>query len=152
MGKHVEVIARGVCVKNAQLFVCHSKKAKNTYLPGGHVEFDERAQVALVRELEEELGVASSAGAFLGAVEHSFVQKGELHCEVNLIFELKIPSVTPENTPDALESHIEFFWVPLGDLPAAHLEPAVLCTLLPRWVSDSPPSTRWAGAGRFLSA
>jgi 8-oxo-dGTP diphosphatase len=148
----VEIIARGVCVQRGQLLVCHGKQAGNTYLPGGHVEFDERARAALERELEEELGVAASAGEFLGAVEHSFVQKGELHCEVNLVFELHIPSITPADIPVARESHIEFFWVPVDDLRAAQLEPVVLCGLLPRWLAGSPPASRWSSAGRFLHA
>lgn len=30
---------------------------KNTFLPGGHIEFGESAKDALVREIEEELGL-----------------------------------------------------------------------------------------------
>ncbi len=149
MERSIEIVARGVCIVDGEVLLCHSKGAKNTFLPGGHVEFDERAQVALERELAEELGVRAVAGVFHGAVEHSFVQKGELHCEINLVFEMTIPGVTPDRMPAPVESHIEFLWIPLGALRAAHLEPAVLCELLPQWRQHPPTTPRWAGCGRF---
>ncbi len=99
---NVEVIARGVCVIDGQLLLCHGKKAALTYLPGGHIEFRETARQALVREIKEEMGRDAEAGRFLGCCEHAFVQKGKPHAEINLVFELSIPSLTP-NAPVAAQ-------------------------------------------------
>jgi len=64
----IEILARGVCVVDGRLLLCHTKGARNTYLPGGHVEFREKARETLRREVEEELGVKAKVGRFLGVV------------------------------------------------------------------------------------
>ena len=133
-GKHpIEILARGVCVVKGQLLLCQTKGAANTYLPGGHVEFRERARAALEREIAEEMGLRAKAGRFLGCVEHAFRQKGTWHAEINLLFELRIPGLTPVAPPPAVEDWIAFRWVPLAHLRRARLEPAVLIRALPQW-------------------
>jgi len=53
---------------------------------------------------------------FLGAVEHTFIQKGKRHCEINLMFRMEIPSLSPERKPEACEHWISFKWIPLSGL------------------------------------
>ena len=117
--------------------LCHSKGAANTYLPGGHVEFREQARAALEREIAEELGRRAKAGRFLGCVEHAFCQKGRWHAEINLVFELRIPGLTPATPLPPQEEWIEFCWAPLAKLRRARLEPSVLIDHLPRWLRKS---------------
>jgi len=143
--KLIETLVRGVCVKRGQLLVCQSKGAANTYLPGGHVEFGERAADSLEREIQEELGVASKTGAFLGAVEHTFLQKGKRHCEINLVFELDIADLDPRTDPPACEDWIAFRWVPVTRLGPYHLEPWPLRKLIPGWLRPTSATLRWAG-------
>lgn len=141
----IETLVRGVCVKRGHLLVCQGRGAANTYLPGGHVEFGERATTALVRELREELGVKARAGAFLGAVEHTFIQKGRRHCEINLVFAVAIPALDPRLRPEACEDWISFRWVPLAALGRNHLEPWPLRRLIPAWQRPGVATRRWAG-------
>ena len=68
----IEIIARGVCVQEGKILLCRAKGGATTYLPGGHVEFGETGRQALVREVEEEMGVDAETGAFLGVVENAF--------------------------------------------------------------------------------
>ncbi|MEI7902202.1 MAG: NUDIX domain-containing protein [bacterium] len=130
----VEVIARGVCVVDGQVLLCHGKKAALTYLPGGHIEFRETARQALVREIYEELGRAAKAGRFLGCCEHAFVQRGVPHAEINLVFELMITGLKPGAPVEAAEEWLGFRWQPLDQLDEADLEPAPLRTLLVEWL------------------
>lgn len=139
----VEVLARGVCVKQNALLVCHTAGADNTYLPGGHVEFCESAPESLVREMREECGVDSRAGRFLGAIEHTFMQKGRPHAEINLVFALQVPGLEPGVAVQTQEAHLDFRWVPLSQLAEARLEPAALRELIPRWVAGDV-TTGWA--------
>jgi len=139
----IEIIARGVCVQDGRMLLCHGKGAANTYLPGGHIEFAESAATSLGRELVEELGVKARVGRFLGAVEHTYWRKEQI-CEVNLVFEFQAAGLDPRHAPPSREGHIEFLWVPLNGLRKAKLEPAPLGTLLPQWVRTRKASPAWA--------
>ncbi len=54
----IEVIARGLCIRDGKVLLCRHIKQAYNYLPGGHVEFGESATDALAREMMEEAGVA----------------------------------------------------------------------------------------------
>lgn len=117
----IETIARGVCVKNGKVLLCRAKGGNSTYLPGGHIEFGETGRQALVREMQEEMGVESQAGELLGVVENQFLQHGKPHAEINLVFALTVPEGTEAR---AQEDWIEFEWRDLADLDQANLLPA----------------------------
>ena len=129
----IETIARGVAVADGRLLLCRARGGATSYLPGGHIEFGETGREALVREIREELGVAAEAGRFLGVVENSFVQNGRPHAEINLVYELRFPSV-PE--PRSAEDWIEFEWRDLRDLASARLLPEAFNRL-----ADDPSAT-----------
>ena len=116
----IETIARGVCLREGRLLLCRAKGGATTYLPGGHIEFGETGRQALVREVKEELGLDAQTGKFLGVVENAFTQHGKPHAEINLVYELILPS---DAEIAAREDWIAFEWrdrSDLGDLlPAA---------------------------------
>lgn len=119
----IETIARGVCVRDGKLLLCRAKGGKTAYLPGGHIEFGETGREALVREVKEELGIASETGEFLGALENSFIQNGRPHAEINLIYELKLDAGVDTGSLRSQEDWIEFTWHDLNDLGSANLLP-----------------------------
>ena len=124
MEKHIETIARGVCVKDGKVLLCYPKDRSYSYLPGGHIEFGETGREALVREMKEETGLDATAGDLLGVVESSFVQKGERHCEINLIYRMSLVSSLSSSSPlSALEDWICFDWVDCDKLDSANLLP-----------------------------
>ncbi len=119
----IETIARGVCVKDGKILLCRAKGGRSTYLPGGHIEFGETGRMALVREVKEELGIDSSAGAFLGALENSFVQNGKPHAEINLVYELILADDADIDEIKSCEDWIEFLWQDMHELASANLLP-----------------------------
>ena len=124
MEKHIETIARGVCVKDGKVLLCYPKDRSYSYLPGGHIEFGETGREALVREMKEETGLDATAGDLLGVVESSFVQKGERHCEINLIYRMSLVSSLSSASPlSALEDWICFDWVDCDKIDSANLLP-----------------------------
>ena len=119
--KHIETIARGVCIKDGKVLLCLPKDRSYSYLPGGHIEFGETGREALVREMKEETGLDATAGELLGVVESSFVQKGEKHCEINLIYRMKVKGEQADVT--SRESWICFDWVDSNKTDDANLLP-----------------------------
>jgi len=140
----VELIVRGVLIRDGMLLLCQSHGALNTFLPGGHIEFGESATDALRREILEETGMQSQVGAYLGSVEHTFLHGSSRCCEINVVFRLDIPGLSVSAPPPALEPHIHMFWAAIDELPAHSLEPSVLCRLIPRWQAGPDSAERWA--------
>lgn len=133
----IETIARGVCIADGKLLLCRAKGGRTTYLPGGHIEFGETGRQALVREVKEELGVDGETGDFLGVVENSFLQHGKPHAEINLVYELRVPSLACGGAePVAQEDWIAFEWRDLAHLD--DLLPAVFRRL------SSDPAARFS--------
>ena len=145
--KLIEVIARAVCIREGCILLCHGKGKANTYLPGGHIEYNESAEEALIRELVEELGQKAKIRYFLGAVEHTFTSKGKRCCEINLVFQVDIPSIADSTHPRSCEDHIEFLWHPLNKLDTSKLEPFVLTKVVPAWLHNPTPSA-WSSTYR----
>ena len=121
-GKHIETIARGVCIRNGRVLLCLPKSRRYSYLPGGHIEFGETGREALVREMKEETGLDATAGELLGVVESSFVQEGERHCEINLIYEMKVEEPKAGEVKSQ-EDWICFDWVDCDRIDSANLLP-----------------------------
>jgi len=130
----IETIARGVCAADGKVLLCKAKGGSSTYLPGGHIEFGETAAEALVREMKEESGQDVEVGRLLGVLENSFLQHGEKHCEINLVYEM---SLSPrrdgaDSAVNAIEPWIEFEWRDIGDLASANLLPTEISKFITR--------------------
>ena len=123
--KHIETIARGVCIRNGKVLLCLPKDRSYSYLPGGHIEFGETGREALVREMKEETGLDATAGDLLGVVESSFVQKGEKHCEINLIYAMKVEveGKGRQWNVSSCEDWICFDWVECDKIDSVNLLP-----------------------------
>jgi len=146
----IELIARAVIVADGHLLLVRTKGYTNTYLPGGHVEFGERAEAALVRELREELGVTATVGRFLGAVEHAWDDAAGAHHELNVVFTAALPGVSSPAPVPPREPHLEALWQPLDRLAEQRLLPEVFCTVVPEWIARAPQGhwTGWASTLR----
>ena len=143
----IETIARGICVKDGHILICRNRKVGNFYFPGGHIEFGETGAEALEREVREEMGVESTAREFLGCCEHRFDQHGKPHAEINLIYVLDIPSVSPGGAVPSCEDWIAFDWMPVGELASSAVEPAALrCCVLDWHANRDAASDRLAVA------
>lgn len=131
----IETIARGICIQNGNVLLCKAKGGTSTYLPGGHIEFGETARQALIREIQEEMGVDATAKRFIGVVENSFLQHGNPHAEINLIYALELPEGVAAK---AQEDWIDFEWWPIAEIGKANLLPGEMVALVQNLAGHSP--------------
>lgn len=128
MGRHIEVIARGISICENHVLVCRNLKRGYCYLPGGHVEFGESAAEALAREMMEECGEVIRGVIMIGIDEVIFEQptkRGtEPHHEVNVMMRMELRRGGQTIRPVvSRESHIGFEWIPVRSLRRQKLLP-----------------------------
>jgi len=144
----LEVIARGLWLRDDQVLLCRSTKRGYAYLPGGHVEFGESASVALQREVMEETGIAVTVGAPLLCVEQFFEDR-KPHHEYSVVFHVE--PVEPVDEVQSQEDGISFEWAPLALVPELDIRPEPIRAWLaaggqsgdspqPAWISSMPES------------
>ena len=138
--KPIEFIARAVIEEDGKILLCHGLGKPNWFFPGGHIEIGESAPDALLREIEEELGVTGTIIQFLGASENTFELKGEHTQEVNLVFEVTLDE---KKRTKSEENHIEFAWFTREEMKdllvfRITLRDAIISntTTKPLWVSE----------------
>ncbi|MDP2676541.1 MAG: NUDIX domain-containing protein [bacterium] len=128
--------ARALIYQKNKILLAHAKGKDNTFLPGGHIEPGEKAEDALVREIQEELGVGSAVTSYLGTIENSWLDGVIRHHEINLIFEVAInPNAGAEIFSN--EDHIEFFWSGVDELDKNNLLPISLKKFIPDWLKGN---------------
>lgn len=123
MKRHIETIARGVCIAGGKVLLCRPRNGSYSYLPGGHIEFGETGAEALAREVKEELGLDATVGELVGVDESAFVQRRRRHAEISLVYRMKLKGVRSPVRLASREDWIEFVWCPLGELDRANMLP-----------------------------
>lgn len=119
----IEIIARVVALRGDRVLLCRDTRHSYSYLPGGHVEFDEPAAAACEREFLEETGMAVVAGQLLLVAECRFIQEGRQRHEINLVFHVEHrDGKWPEAVPSR-EKNIEFLWAPRRELRTLDFRP-----------------------------
>lgn len=128
-----ELIARGIFIQDGALLVNRSQNAKTgenyCALPGGHVDKGESCRMALVRELEEELGCGALAGDLVFVSESVYAGRHENDSkrhEVVLYFTAQLTSQLEvrDNRIVSPEADKNFAWLPLDQLKDANLLPS----------------------------
>lgn len=130
-----EIIVRGLIINRGRILVCKTEGRDYFFLPGGHVEFGENMRKALIRELNEELGIKPKKTKFIGCVENIFLQNNKQNHEINFVFLTEIE----EDEVEPKEDHISFRWFLPHDLIEEKFVPPVLRNAILKWISDKKP-------------
>jgi 8-oxo-dGTP pyrophosphatase MutT (NUDIX family) len=126
----------GIAIRDGHVLVCREDDDDYCMLPGGRVEMGEASDVALVREMAEELVMPVTVGKLLFTSESFYGRVGEQFHELGFIYEITLPpDVRPSGVQPFLvredEGHLlQFSWL---KLEGAALEQA---NLLPPWLPE----------------
>ena len=139
MKNHIHVLIRGIILDVGHILLCKTLDlpANCCFLPGGHVEYGEGAEAAVLRKLQQEGGVACAVKRFLGCLEHSFEPGHNGIChnhEYNLVFELASEEVNASMPLPQCEENIALSWMPLSALSEIDFRPEPLKTIMPEWL------------------
>ena len=124
------VRATALIVKDNRLLVVEDEDG--CYTIGGAIQVNETTEDAVVREVKEELGVASKAVQLAFIVENRFEQ-AEVHYH-NIEFHYLVDLL--EDAPLTMQEDAKPLpcrWLALNDLHTINLKPAFLKTTLPNW-------------------
>ena len=127
----IHVLGRAVIISEGHILLAHDTNTENTFLPGGHIEYNEGAKNALLRELREEFNGEAEINGFVGVLEHSFEYNNHTHYELNLLFSTRLLNYSHTQKPRSLEPHLEFLWQPIEKLEEANLLPSPLNAIIP---------------------
>jgi 8-oxo-dGTP pyrophosphatase MutT (NUDIX family) len=124
----------GIAIRDEHILICREDDDDYTLLPGGRVEFGERSDLSLAREVQEELKTTGEVGDLLFSVENFFHRDGQDFHEMAHYYALQLPDAFPFVSEDVClvtqdEGHdLHFAWVPLDDSRLGEWN------LLPRWL------------------
>lgn len=139
--QNFELIARAVIIQDNKILLCKRKDLDYYFLPGGHVEFGEKAETAIAREIKEELGIEVSELSFIGSSENFFTQDDARHHEFNLVFSAQIGGASVRS----IEDHLEFTFFNGNEFADTNILPVSLKSAIFKWQKNS--QIFWASEG-----
>lgn len=137
--KNIEICVRAIIQSKGKILVCWHKEKKYYFFPGGHIDFGELAEPALIRELKEELDIAVKSLSFIGIVENIYQEKRDKHKahrgkhhEINLVFNVLVERVKDKS----LEDHIDFTFLNKKDFVRKKIFPVALKKAVIEWLKN----------------
>ena len=128
--KSLEMIARVIIKRSSKILLCKNIERGIYYLPGGHVEFGDSLEKTIYKEMNEELGFKKTDItniSFKSHLEQVFMQEGEKHHELNMIYTAEIPG---DINIESKEEHISFDWIDVKDIKNIKLLPEKIIPIL----------------------
>ncbi|MDR3474474.1 MAG: NUDIX domain-containing protein [Devosia sp.] len=125
-----------VIVRDGHVLTCREDDDDWLMLPGGRVEMGEPSQVALGREIAEELRSPGEIGPLLFMVENFFAREDRSFHEIGVYYRVTLPESFPFAPGGVVlevedEGHrLQFEWLPVEE------EALYRRNLLPRWIVE----------------
>jgi ADP-ribose pyrophosphatase YjhB (NUDIX family) len=126
-----QVRVGAICERDGEVLLHRMLPETWWAVPGGRLGSGETAAEAIVRELNEELGVKVESGPLQAVIETKFESGGVRFEEVGLYFSVDPGRMPPGRFTRAEEEHIlEFGWFRLEDLEDLDVRPRCIVDVL----------------------
>lgn len=125
------VRATGLLVKDAKLFLVKAPEG-NYYALGGAVQLGETTEEAVLREMQEEIGIEVELGPLAFIVENQFTLQEKSYHQIEFLY-IVTPLSNPAPNLEEGNSIRQCEWVTFADLEKLDLNPAFLKTELANW-------------------
>jgi len=135
----IHLIARGIVISGDHVLLVKETSDRYYFLPGGHIEYNEAARDALIREMKEELGASCMALDYVSAVEHKYDMNDETYHEISLVFKCELNGLNYPDPPISLESRIEFEWIAIAELKDHDILPEPMVQIIEDVYNKSVP-------------
>jgi len=133
-------VAAVIC-RDEHILLCTVNGLGYWILPGGRVRIGEPSDVALAREMAEELGHVLPGGT-LALVAENIYRGAALHHGIGLYYRLTWPAeLAPDDLHRGTEPGHHFRWVPARELGSAGFQPAGLISVLPDLIRPEAAGT-----------
>jgi ADP-ribose pyrophosphatase YjhB (NUDIX family) len=135
-GETFNLRVAAVIIHDQKVLLCSVDGLEYWFLPGGRIRFGEPAQLALSRELAEELGHQFPAGRLAFVVENIY-RDSFLQHEVGFYYRLAWPPGLADSDLDGgTEPSHRFRWTAISELYSVRFEPAGLVPELQKLGDD----------------
>src|SRR3982750_2741442 len=114
--------AAGIAIRDGHVLICHEDDDDYVMLPGGRVEIGEASDVALAREIAEELPSPAALGRLIFTVENFFEHNGASVHEIGTYYAIELPPDFPFQRGGVVreveeDGHLlRFEWLPIKGL------------------------------------
>ncbi len=125
--------AAAVIIKDGHLLIHRNVRDDFWALPGGRIRLMEPGEVAVIREIEEELGLAAEVRRFLSVHENFFTYDEVSFHEVGFYYEVTVldeMTVATEEFFGVEGQELIYRFIPLEELSKVTLYPVQLQTML----------------------
>lgn len=123
--------AAAVIRRGDEILLCTVGDLGYWFLPGGRVRLGEASEVALARELAEELGHQLPVGDLAFVVENIFAADGIQQHEIGLYYHVAWPgTLDPDDLRRGGELGHTFSWTGIRSLASVEFQPAGLVPVL----------------------
>ncbi|MEX0909968.1 MAG: NUDIX domain-containing protein [Candidatus Paceibacterota bacterium] len=116
----LEHIARGIIVEDGKILLCKNLVEGHCFLPGGHVEDNEKPEETLVREMMEESNRSIVEVQHVTTVENEY-KRGMLVTKEK--FDVYLARLNEGRKIKSKENHISFAWISLQELACVNFKP-----------------------------
>lgn len=127
----------GLVIKNNKLLLVDMDDSGFLCLPGGYVELGETTEVAVKRELLEEVGKKFDISKYLGVVENYFINKYSKKIHEISFYYLMIPIENMDTNDFTIiendKGHkikLDFKWIDLNEINNYDIRPSFLKQIL----------------------